>query len=96
MRKLKLELDQLAVDSFTTAAAGQPHGTVRGAGLEAREADLTTNHPTMWSCATECGETCEATCDPTCEASCYTCFDDTCNSCVATQCWTGMSPECCA
>ena len=69
--KLKLNLDQLTVDSFDTTATERPKGTVFGE---------------QCTCYTNCTcpgcPTCDATCPNTCPASCY----GTCHSCPDT-CW---------
>ena len=92
MRKLRLDLDTLAVDSFRTADGSGVPGTVKGAENE-YEPDLTGPQPpeplvTVYTCATYCGQA-------TCGATCHTCWDPTCDSCYATGCRTGVSPECC-
>lgn len=68
MKKLRLELDRLAVESFATAkSATESVGTVRGF-------VTTTTQP-----AQETQESCDATCGGnatiyiTCGASCYSC-----------------------
>lgn len=82
MRKLKLEVDALRVETFETAAAEQGMGTVHG---QAR--------PTRQSCA----DTCEATCGDgsTCLETCVSCFGS-CEPCATnpTTCPTGV-PFCC-
>lgn len=71
MKKLKLDIDALAVQSFAAGAAPEARGTVRG-------------RATAWNtCAGR--ETCAFpdTCADTCGAnSCYTCV----NSCVLEYC----------
>jgi hypothetical protein len=103
MKKLRLQLDDLRIDSFETTAAEKPRGTVFGE---------------QCTCWTQCGQntcpgcpTCDASCNGTCAASCantcaYTCDDascagtcgetcdyscgDTCFvSCRMTECWQG-------
>jgi hypothetical protein len=84
MRKLKLELDNLSVESFDTTATQKKKGTVFG------------EQCTCWTyCAQQtcpgcptCDNTCAYTCD---DATCvYTCDDNTCpytcddNTCVYT------------
>lgn len=78
MKKLSLKLDELAVESFETASAQAPRGTVEGQGF------------TDQGCVTDeyqsCGGSCpyvgtcgENTCQGTCRASCYgTCDGNTC------------------
>ena len=74
MAKLRLNLDQLTVDSFDTAAAAREKGTVFG------EQQCTC--PTACSCP-GC-PTCDYTCDDlTCPATCF----NSCNgSCYYTEC----------
>ena len=66
--KLKLNLDQLTVDSFDTSASEKPRGTVFGE---------------QCTCYTQCTcpgcPTCDATCPYTCEQTCpNTCDQYTC------------------
>lgn len=71
MQKLKLSLDDLAVDSFATHDPQAHPGTVRGnAGEETEEAAAITGW--SWLCGTCKGSTCESTCneDITCVNSC--------------------------
>lgn len=64
MKKRKLRLDELAIESFDTDAQALVRGTVR--------AFNTCNHQTCESCAISCGGTCN-----TCPASCYgTCVEN--------------------
>lgn len=64
MRKLKLNLDQLAVDSFGTAPAAEKKGTVVGE---------------QCTCPTACTcpgcPTCDASCN-TCMSACGSCNSD--------------------
>ena len=71
--KLKLNLDQLEVDSFDTISRGAAgRGTVRG-----EQCTCYTNC-TCPGCPT-CYASCNGTCDATCPATCaYTCDDNTC------------------
>ena len=80
MRKLRLDLDQLTVESFDTAAKVKEKGTVIA--------------EQQCTCQTQC--TCPGcpTCGDTCPASCaYTCDDPSCaescgGSCVPEySCW---------
>ena len=62
MRKLTLDLDRLAVESFpTTASDGALRGTVRGAELLATRELYCTNGDT---CRTSCGRVGDCTCPP--------------------------------
>lgn len=98
MRKLRLNPDQLAVESFETASAADALGTVRAAQEDIAE-PVEPVEPgeeiilSIWTCRTNCGQ---LTCGASCGVTCSTCYDPTCNSCFVTRCWTGNSPECCA
>jgi hypothetical protein len=86
--KLKLNLEQLTIDSFDTAAPQKPKGTVFGE---------------QCTCWTQCGQntcpgcpTCDYSCNGTCNASCNgTCNCPTANtcdwSCYATDCGYGYT-----
>lgn len=82
MRKLRLELDALRVESFETAAAGKEPGTVHAHAP-----------PTRRSCDESCGGTCPD--DGTCMETCISCFGS-CEPCPTspTTCPTGV-PFCC-
>lgn len=82
MKKLSLDLDRLAVESFHTAAIDAAGGTVRGHGVSD-----TTCVQIVCDCPTGSGESCadcgEPTALDTCnQPSCYTCV----NTCVLAQC----------
>jgi hypothetical protein len=91
MRKLKLDLDAIQVESFTTHAGQAARGTVDG------QQRQTFGCPT-WTCPPPTQDTCADTCDYSCNggcgtgncgtgATCYSCVqtcDVTCASCVAT------------
>jgi|SRR5215218_6166345 len=65
MKKLNLDLDQLAVESFDTSAAVRPRGTVRGF-------DITDSTCYDEGCACLTNRTCDTNCNQeTCGASCY-------------------------
>jgi hypothetical protein len=86
MRKLKLHLDHLAVESFTTATGDVPWGTVRAASDEQVEEPAVGEEVGLvswFSCQTRCNQN---TCDGTCGRTCATCFDPTCDSCYITRC----------
>ena len=97
MKKFKLELDALEVDTFATLAEATPKvGTVHGYRPTIDEG--TCNEPSCnggpicgqetWdqTCPASCAYTCANTCDdPTCAQTCaYTCDDLTCQTCEAT------------
>jgi hypothetical protein len=87
-RKLKLSLDELAVDPFDTTRAERPKGTVFGEQCTCYTVCTCPGCPTCdATCAeelTECGNSCggAATCYQTCNtcpATCaYSCDDYTC------------------
>ena len=75
MAKLKLQLDDLLVDSFQTTEPQKPKGTVFG-----EQCTCYTNC-TCPGCPT-CDASCNGTCDATCAGTCaYTCDDATCVGC---------------
>ena len=91
--KLKLNLDQLTVDSFNTSGAEKPKGTVFG-----EQCTCYTNCtcPGCPTCDASCNGTCDASCNGTCDASCNgTCncaSGNTCDlSCGATDCGWGYT-----
>jgi hypothetical protein len=80
MRKTKLDLDALGVDSFETGAAADVRGTVEG-----RDSDQQTTTPPQHECT--CFDTC------ICKSAYYYCGTghDTIYSCdwtVNSSCWT--------
>ncbi|HEX8697115.1 MAG TPA: hypothetical protein VF746_32145 [Longimicrobium sp.] len=98
MRKFKLELDDLHVDSFITLPGPLDlNGTVDAFdsegetrfGPSCRRAcpsdGATCTEPTCVTCAATCPATCANTCDDaTCPNTCpYTCDDNTCVNCTA-------------
>jgi hypothetical protein len=100
--KLKLNLDDLTVDSFHTAAGDKATGTVFGeqqctcltqCGQNTCPGCPTCDATCNGSCAATCAGTCANTCDDyTCGASCNTC-NFACQSCMGTGCYPY---ECCA
>jgi hypothetical protein len=84
MEKLKLQLDNLSVESFDTTCEAKGHGTVRGE-------QATNTCPGCPTCAATCAYTCDdATCPqcPTCAASCNgTCAGATCFDSCGRTCW---------
>jgi hypothetical protein len=91
MNKLKLDLDQLTVESFDTDASGiARRGTVRAHShlCAPTIADLTclntcdTCDNTCGSCGASCGGTCGCTGGYSCGGTCGgSCVDPTCNTC---------------
>lgn len=88
MKKMRLDLDALSVESFgTTASHGEARGTVHGhlpIETQGRECD-SLDVCTYWYCGgtdvSDCG---------TCATNCGTCYDATCG---ATYC--GTCDACC-
>lgn len=86
MRKLKLDLEHLAVESFTTATDGVRWGTVRAASDEPVEEPAVGEEVgflSWFTCQTRCNQN---TCGGTCGRTCATCYDPTCDSCYITKC----------
>ncbi|HEX6911474.1 MAG TPA: hypothetical protein VF142_13805 [Longimicrobium sp.] len=80
--KLKLNLDELNVDSFDTTKSERPKGTVFG-----EQCTCYTNCtcPGCPTCDASCNGTCDASCNGTCDASC----NGTCASCGDSCDWCG-------
>jgi hypothetical protein len=84
MRKLKLQLEDLMIDSFTTTPAEKAKGTVFGEQCTCYTACTCPGCPTCYaSCGGSCDATCNGTCGATCDWSCggtceYSCNGDTC------------------
>jgi hypothetical protein len=81
MRKLRLQLEDLRIDSFTTTGSQKEKGTVFGEQCTCQTACTCPGCPTCdASCNGTCGATCEASCNGTCDAACdtagggYTCY----------------------
>ena len=88
--KLKLNLEQLSVDSFDTTASERPTGTVFG-----EQCTCYTNC-TCPGCPT-CDATCPNTCAASCEGTCDGCTDYTACDCPGTCFDTACGNEvCCA
>jgi hypothetical protein len=91
MKKLKLQLDELQVESFQTARAEAPGGTVRGNaptwfcteqidctwdyGCETEAASC---NGSCQSCADTCGVSCYGSCNATCASCDYSCYESGC------------------
>jgi hypothetical protein len=84
MDKLKLQLENLSVESFDTTCEVREKGTVFGE-------QATNTCPGCPTCAATCAYTCDdATCPqcPTCAASCNgTCDGATCYDSCGRTCW---------
>jgi hypothetical protein len=84
MKKLRLQLEELCVDSFDTTPVRRENGTVFGEQCTCYTNCTCPGCPTCdASCNGSCGASCNGTCDGTCDASC----GDTCYiSCNFTEC----------
>jgi hypothetical protein len=97
MNKLKLQLDDLRVDSFDTTAGRREKGTIFG-----EQCTCYTNCtcPGCPTCDASCNGTCDASCNGTCDASCgggatcgdrhtcaYDCTEFSCGGPEWTVCW---------
>ena len=78
MRKLRLTLEDLSVESFSTAVRPAREGTVGGHDLSD-----STCHQKLCTCDTMAGHTCEGTCDASCNGTCVASCDGTCDGCVS-------------
>jgi len=67
MRKLRLTLEDLQIDSFSTTPVRRAKGTVYGEQCTCPTACTCPGCPT---CDATCGGTCAASCNGTCDASC--------------------------
>ncbi|WP_420130425.1 hypothetical protein [Longimicrobium sp.] len=96
MNKLKLQLEDLSVESFDTTSHTRAKGTVFGEQCTCYTQCTCPGCPTCYAscngtCDASCNGTCDASCNGTCDASCgracgtwdYTC-DCTNDSCVYT------------
>jgi hypothetical protein len=97
MKKLRLRLDDLRIDSFQTTQAEQPEGTVFGEQCTCHTQCTCPGCPT---CYASCNGTCDASCNgscncsgDTCNASCFGTCEETCdNSCGGTCGYTSPGP----
>jgi hypothetical protein len=96
MKKLKLDLDQLHVESFDTRAQERTRGTVAGHVPLSYDTNCYNCDPSLdytcdscdVSCAGSCVDTCADTCANTCPATCQYSCNGTCASCVDTCAYT--------
>lgn len=100
MKKLRLDLDHLRVESFDTSGGGAaPRGTVRGA---ARHPTLEESYDPSClggdSCDGSCGDTClscDASCiNGTCYASCNGTCAASCNGTCVASCYGSCDVTC--
>ena len=93
MRKVRLDLDAIQVDTFEVTEAPAGRGTVR-----AHVACCVCGcDPCCCTCCATCANTCPASCQ-TCPDSCWgTCYDPTCGGnscdyCFTDTCYTYQQP----
>jgi hypothetical protein len=80
--KLKLNLEDLAVDTFDTTRSGTSRGTVFGEQCTCWTACGQNSCPGCPTCDASCNGTCDASCNGTCAASCNgTCGDSCWDTC---------------
>jgi hypothetical protein len=88
MRKIKLDPEQLAVESFDTVAKGKRQsGTVFG---EQCTCYTNCSCPGCPTCDASCNDTCGATCDASCNGTC----DASCNGTCAVSCGATCDGSC--
>ncbi|HEY0016230.1 MAG TPA: hypothetical protein VGC13_07920 [Longimicrobium sp.] len=98
MKKLKLQLDDLGVESFDTTCTVREKGTVVG-----EQGTCTCNTQCTCPGCPTCYNTCAYTCDdatcpacPTCAASCNgTCVGATCYDTCGASCYDSCRPRDC-
>jgi hypothetical protein len=85
MHKLRLTLEDLQIDSFSTTPVKKEKGTVYGEQCTCPTACTCPGCPTCdASCNGTCGATCGGTCDASCNGTCdcgtwdYSCDGNTC------------------
>jgi len=85
MRKFKLDVEELTVESFATDTASGALGTVKAHSLIGAEGDaiaITAPPPASWDCSQNPYTQCDS-----CYLSCIdTCNQPTCDSCGITRC----------
>ena len=91
MKKLKLRLDDLQVDSFQTTMVRKEKGTVFGEQCTCRTQCTCPGCPT---CDASCNGTCGASCNGTCDASCYGTCGDTCDCVSNDTCYDTCAGSC--
>lgn len=86
MKKLKLQLDELRVESFATTLVREEKGTVLG---EECTCYTACTCPGCATCDASCNGTCNASCNGTCDATCYGCAATNLrDSCGGFECYT--------
>ena len=91
MKKLRLHLEDLLIDSFDTTTPAKSKGTVFGEQCTCYTQCTCPGCPTCYescngSCAVSCNGSCQATCDVSCYGSCgYTCEYTQCDCTTESQ-----------
>jgi hypothetical protein len=99
MKKLKLRLDDLRVDTFDTSAGRKEKGTVFGEQCTCYTQCTCPGCPTCYascngSCDASCNGTCGDTCDASCQGTCDYCGPSYANTCDGfNTCATAPSPD---
>jgi hypothetical protein len=95
MKKLRLQLEDLQIDSFQTTSPEKPKGTVFGEQCTCYTQCTCPGCPT---CDASCNGTCDASCNGSCDGcsgdpSCFGSCDETCEwSCGTTCGYTSPGP----
>ncbi|WP_420130426.1 hypothetical protein [Longimicrobium sp.] len=92
MNKLKLQVEDLAVESFDTTRPQKAKGTVFGEQCTCYTQCTCPGCPT---CYASCNGTCDASCNGTCDASCNGTCDATCNGCDTWDVSCGCTNDSC-
>ncbi len=91
MKKLKLQLEDLRIDSFQTTPAEKPKGTVFGEQCTCYTQCTCPGCPT---CDASCNGTCDASCNGTCGASCNGTCGETYDTCGQSCYYGSCEPTC--
>lgn len=100
MNKLRLELDDLRVDTFSTSGAARGEGgTVRAHGVGGGVSYDVSCEPLPWdytevNCPVYTAATCDASCNGTCYGSCYGSCQNTCYTCYQSTCANASCNPC--
>ena len=82
MKKLKLHLEDLRIDSFHTTPSEKPRGTVFGEQCTCWTACGQNTCPGCPTCDASCNGTCYASCNGSCAATCDASCNGTCDGCT--------------
>lgn len=96
MKKLKLDLDALVVESFAVQETPRWTGTVQGNIEQEGEVRRRPGFFSRWfSCPSACGKTCLDTCWETCQNTCLETCQDTCvETCRGATCFDSCNTRC--